>query len=171
MSKIQVTIHVDDDAILKESGQSDLESAIRQELGWLYDSGMSVENWSFLEKDRDLQESPNPAPQFKAATLLTCIHETKYGVSVYASIHPNNEIALSRVEEVMAECDYDENSAGEYFNSDIEEVVFDVSQLRDAPAVSPERISETPSLADQIRSAEERREIDSSSPHEKSPER
>lgn len=150
MSKIQVTINVDDDAILSESGQPNLEDAIRQELGWLHDSGMSVESWSFLKNDRDLQQPSSPAPQFKAATLLTCVHETKYGTSVHASLHPNSEIALSHVEAVKDECDYEADVAGEYFNSDIEEIVFDVSLLRDAPAISPEHSSETPSsLADQ----------------------
>lgn len=60
MSKIQVTINVDDDAILAESGQSGLEDAIRQELGWLHDSGMFVESWSFLEEEREQHTSGTP---------------------------------------------------------------------------------------------------------------
>ena len=49
MSKIQVTLNIDDEMLLKESNTSFLEDAINHELGWLRDSGMYAESWSFIE--------------------------------------------------------------------------------------------------------------------------
>ena len=45
--KINVTLTIDEDAIRAESQQENLQDAINQELGWLYDSGMFVDHWSF----------------------------------------------------------------------------------------------------------------------------
>lgn len=49
MAKIKVIIEVYEDAIKAETGIDDLPDAIRQELGWLHDSGMVVENWEFTK--------------------------------------------------------------------------------------------------------------------------
>lgn len=49
MVRITATIEVFEDEIRAESGIEDLSDAIRQELGWLHDSGMVVENWEFVE--------------------------------------------------------------------------------------------------------------------------
>ena len=57
MRKIHVTLNVDEETILKESDQENLDDAISQELGWLHDSGITLENWSFAdpEKERESQ--------------------------------------------------------------------------------------------------------------------
>jgi len=47
MEKIYVTFMVDKETLLKESGQSSLEEAISQEMGWLHDSGIFLDSWSF----------------------------------------------------------------------------------------------------------------------------
>lgn len=60
MSKIQVTLHIDDHILMDESQQASLSDAIDQELGWLHDSGMFVEGWSFIEREQ--------APKAKANT-------------------------------------------------------------------------------------------------------
>ena len=49
MRKIQVTLNIDDEVLLKESGKTSLDDAIGQELSWLNDSGMYVEAWSFMD--------------------------------------------------------------------------------------------------------------------------
>ncbi len=48
MAKISVVIEVFEEEIKAESGIDDLSDAIRQELGWLRDSGMIVESWEFV---------------------------------------------------------------------------------------------------------------------------
>lgn len=45
MVKIKAIIQVHEDEIKAESGLENLDDAIRQELGWLHDSGMVVESW------------------------------------------------------------------------------------------------------------------------------
>ena len=49
MKKIVVYVEVDEDAVLNSSGQTSLEDAIVTELGWLHNSGMTVEGWKFQE--------------------------------------------------------------------------------------------------------------------------
>ena len=53
MRKIHVTLNVDEETILKESDQENLDDAISQELGWLHDSGISVENWSYADPEKE----------------------------------------------------------------------------------------------------------------------
>lgn len=48
MVRITATIEVFEDEIRAESGIEDLSDAIRQELGWLHDSGMIVESWEYI---------------------------------------------------------------------------------------------------------------------------
>lgn len=43
--KIKAVIWVDEDTVKSVSEQDDLESAISMELGWIEQSGMSVEHW------------------------------------------------------------------------------------------------------------------------------
>ena len=50
MSKILVTLNIDDEQIKKVNGREDLEEAICRELDWLTPSGISVEGWSFLDR-------------------------------------------------------------------------------------------------------------------------
>lgn len=52
MKQITVTLNVDEDIVMAESGLDNLEEAIRRELGWLLDSGMSVESWSFSDQEK-----------------------------------------------------------------------------------------------------------------------
>lgn len=56
MKQIIVTLQVDEDTVMNESGQNNLDDAISQELGWLHDSGMFVESWSFLEPEKSREE-------------------------------------------------------------------------------------------------------------------
>lgn len=53
MKKIHVTLNVDEETILNESGQENLDDAISQELGWLHDSGISLENWSYADPEKE----------------------------------------------------------------------------------------------------------------------
>lgn len=62
--------------------------------------------------------------------VLTCVHETKYGTSVYGSVHATSKEALDYVDTVKEECDFEENVAGEYFNADIDFDVIDISKLQ-----------------------------------------
>lgn len=48
MAKITVVIDVLEDEIKAKSGIEELSDVIRQELGWLRDSGMIVESWEFI---------------------------------------------------------------------------------------------------------------------------
>ena len=49
MAKIKVILDVYEDDIKAESGLDCLDEAIDSELGWLRDSGMSVESWDYLD--------------------------------------------------------------------------------------------------------------------------
>lgn len=50
MAKIKVILDVYEDDIKAESGLDCLDEAIDSELGWLRDSGMSVESWDYLDR-------------------------------------------------------------------------------------------------------------------------
>lgn len=52
MKQITVTLNIDESALQAESSLDNLEEAINQELGWLHDSGMYVEAWSFTDQIR-----------------------------------------------------------------------------------------------------------------------
>lgn len=60
--------------------------------------------------------------------VLTCVHETRYETSIYGSVHATDNEALAHVETVMERCDFEEDK-DEYFNSDIDYCVLDVSRL------------------------------------------
>ncbi len=47
MKKVYVTLNIDEEVLLQESGQPSLEDAVSQELGWLRDSGMILDDFSF----------------------------------------------------------------------------------------------------------------------------
>lgn len=54
LKEITVTLHIDEDVLMnitKDTGVHTLDEAISQELGWLHDSGMSVETWSYREPE------------------------------------------------------------------------------------------------------------------------
>ena len=50
MKRITVTLNIDEAALKAESSLDNLEEAINRELGWLHDSGMFVEAWSFTDQ-------------------------------------------------------------------------------------------------------------------------
>ena len=52
MKRVYVTLIVDENAIKESSGLENLDEAISQELGWLHDSGMFVEGWSFSAPEK-----------------------------------------------------------------------------------------------------------------------
>lgn len=51
MPKITVTFDVDVEMIKDASGRDDLEDAISRELGWVLESGLSVESWQFENQE------------------------------------------------------------------------------------------------------------------------
>lgn len=53
MAKIKAIIEVFEEEIRAETGIDDLSDAIRQELGWLHDSGMFVESWEFASEHHE----------------------------------------------------------------------------------------------------------------------
>lgn len=53
MKKITVTLQVDESALKAESSMDNLEEAINRELGWLHESGMYAESWSFSEPQQE----------------------------------------------------------------------------------------------------------------------
>ena len=61
--------------------------------------------------------------------ILTCTHETRYGVDTYTSVHSTQVEALGYVENVKANCDYGEYGDDEFFNYDITISVIDISRL------------------------------------------
>lgn len=75
---------------------------------------------------------PTIEPRYKEAVLLTCVHEHDYGSDLHASVHASNQEALSHVNAVKDEMDFEEGKAGESFNFDIESVIIDISKLKDA---------------------------------------
>ena len=73
MKQITVTLQVDEDIILcemKDTGVTTLDEAISQELGWLLDSGMTVENWSYTPESivskSDIPPSTPSSDAFKS---------------------------------------------------------------------------------------------------------
>ena len=148
MSRIQVTINIDDTLIKEESQQSTLEDAITQELGWLRDSGMFIEDWHFTEAT---PEHTTPAStNLKRAVILTCVHEHAQGATLYSSVHANNQAAIEHAETVKSQCDLEEDR-GEFFNFEIQPVVLDINQFQDAPSTGRHSPLDT-----QIQSAESR---------------
>jgi len=59
----------------------------------------------------------------KKVYTLTCLHETRFGIDVYTSVHPSYEEAESYADVVEMECEYDENDPeyGEYFSCHVDE--------------------------------------------------
>lgn len=51
--QIVVTLNLDEESLLNEAGMERLDDAISQELGWLHDSGMFVEGWSYVEPEME----------------------------------------------------------------------------------------------------------------------
>ena len=51
MSKIAVIIEVDDELVKASSEMESLTDAIDSELGWISDSGLAVQGWSYLPEE------------------------------------------------------------------------------------------------------------------------
>ncbi len=64
--------------------------------------------------------------------ILTCRHETRFGVDFYTSPQPSVEKAEARVKSIMKNCDYDPENPGkdESFEHEIEECIIDVNMLQ-----------------------------------------
>ena len=122
MKQITVILQVDEDVILgevKDTGVTSLDEVISQELGWLLDSGMSVETWSYSAEssmmNTDIPSSTPASDTLKSVFVLNCVHETKFGATIYSSLHPTYEDALAHVEKQKVACDFDENDDREFF--------------------------------------------------------
>jgi len=87
-------------------------------------------------------------------TLLTCTHETKYGIDTYVSIHADQELALAHVPEVKEGCEFEED-AGEYFDYEIEEQVIDISKLKPVQKIEQEKATESLTMEDSLSKAAE----------------
>lgn len=64
-------------------------------------------------------------------TIVTCAHETKYGVDTYTRVVKKDETVDEVIEAIQASCDYDpeKDGYGEYFDSDITELVVDTDDF------------------------------------------
>ena len=51
MKTIVVTLTINEDTIKETSGCDNLTDAINQELGWLSNSGMTVDHWTLVEPE------------------------------------------------------------------------------------------------------------------------
>lgn len=71
--KITVTLTIDEYTLLEESGQGNLQDAINQELGWLHDSGMLVDHWTFDANEQQKTQKEAPALSDKIAVAETRI--------------------------------------------------------------------------------------------------
>ena len=91
----------------------------------------------------------------RKAVVLLCTHESKYGTSVYASVHPDQESALAHVPEVEWKCDFKEGIAGEYFDYEIEEQVIDISKLEPVQKIEQEKATESLTMEDSLSKAAE----------------
>jgi len=106
----------------------------------------------------------------KDVVALVCIHETKYGNDIYVSLHPDSKDALSHIDAVKEECEFDEEGYQEYFDSDIHFLQVDVSRLQTHKEFDHQNQVKQP-LAHQISSAQEKKTHSSSNPIPTEPER
>lgn len=102
------------------------------------------------------QPEPAMEPQYKQAVLLTCVHEHSYGFDLDASVHANDDDALAHVDSVKEQFEYEEGTAGESFDADIQTVIIDITKLKDVPNLDLQT-KRTDSLADKIQAAEGKR--------------
>ena len=91
MKRIEVVLNVDEEIILNESGQESLEDAIAQELGWLHDSGLSVESWSFAEPELNRE-------QRLVNELLNYFAEHHDSSELYRILHGDLEMSHEDIE-------------------------------------------------------------------------
>ena len=73
-----------------------------------------------------------PFPQNKEIVVLTCTHETKYGISSYTSIHPSAKEALSAADDLCEQLREEDPNIYQNFHADFEIQTIDMSQMKDA---------------------------------------
>jgi len=75
LKRIAVTLNVDEETIMRETdetGADTLDEAISQELNWLADSGMCVENWTYVDEEKTLNNTmagPGGGNRMKAVDI------------------------------------------------------------------------------------------------------
>ena len=98
-----------------------------------------LEETPWREYGSPAKEPISPSTDYlKPVVILTCIHQTRYGDSLYPSVHPTVEAALAHVEKVKDDCNF-EPELDESFNYDIDLQVLDlrtmVSQQKSAHSI------------------------------------
>lgn len=62
------------------------------------------------------------------AKLVTCTHESKYGVTAYSRIVKKNQNPDDIIEEIKVQSDYNKDGYNEYFDSDVTDIVIDTDE-------------------------------------------
>ena len=104
MKRITVTLNVDEEAMMHgvdRTGADTLEEAISQELNWLRDSGMSVENWVYADEARSAEETGVETHQHEQPTPGE--HEAVGLRLEHLSHYKENEEFLTRAKEKKAQ--------------------------------------------------------------------
>lgn len=63
------------------------------------------------------QKMLKPKPVLRDGVILTCVHETRFGVDHYVSLHPDTQKTDKYIGEVKKECDFGEYGDEENFDS------------------------------------------------------
>lgn len=61
--------------------------------------------------------------------IVTCTHETRFGVDHYVRLVKKNENLQDVIDEIAKDCDYDEAASNEYFDSNVEEAIIDTDDF------------------------------------------
>jgi len=61
--------------------------------------------------------------------MVTCQHESKYGVDSHTRFVKKNESVDDVIESIKKECDFNESKYGEYFDSNVEELIIDTDDF------------------------------------------
>lgn len=90
--KIHVILSIDKDIIAKQMNyEESLQETISRELGWLHDSGMYVDTWSFAQDNTIVQQQPSRKPLVTDGTLK--LPPEQVDMLNYCLTHNENEIA------------------------------------------------------------------------------
>ena len=82
----------------------------------------------------EAEKLPSSA-DFRDVYVLSCTHETKFGMDVYSSAHESYEAASSYVDAVKYISNYDPENVNEVFNFKIHRDVIDVNSLHQIPSI------------------------------------
>lgn len=64
------------------------------------------------------------------AKLIVAVHETKYGTDIHVrQVQKDDDINIL-IDEMAADCKYEEGTAGEYFDADIRTLVIDTDECK-----------------------------------------